>query len=178
MALSALTPTQLQSAYTATAAVRDHNQHMLVADRGPSWIRLMSHGRSLDAQAAALQGAADGIATEGAGNAYVPKTVDYLRGAAWHAQQGIATMRSGITEALAGHADLQAQASAMLDPKTVITVPNAYTDFETAVKRIDPSLLQKIEAAAAPAIPSFERARADVEESRGWLRDLAQTIPH
>jgi hypothetical protein len=174
----ALSPTQLQSAYTTTASVRDLNQNMLVADRGPSWIRLMSNGRSLDAAAGTLKGMADGIAVEGADNPWTPKTVDYLRGAAFHAHAGLETLRGGIAEALAGHAELQEQARAILDPASHISIPGSYNDFETAVKHTDPALLDRVAAAAEPARATFERARSDIEQSREFLRGLAQTIPH
>jgi hypothetical protein len=178
MAILALTPTQLPSAYTTTAALRDTNANMLIADRGPSWIRYMNNGRNLDSIASDLKAKADGIASDGADNAWTPKTVDYLRGAAWHAQQGVASLRTGVANALAGHEDLQAQAAAILDPKAPITYTKSFDDFETAVKHTDPSLLNAIADAGNAARGSFERAASDVTEAREFLRGMAQTIPH
>lgn len=172
-----VTAPQLQRAFDTTNVAKQQLQQMLVADRGPSWVRMLQAGRQLGAAATPLREAADTVVAAAPSDARVAKAADYLRGSAHHAVAGVEALRGSISGALAGHGELQQQALRILDPASRLAIPDDFNAFETAVKRVDPALLETIGKVSAGR-ESMVTARSDVEQARHWLRVIAQTTPH
>jgi len=179
MAVSAI---HLQGAYTTTSRAQQATTTLLQGDRTPSWARALSGARQATTVNAELAAAADTLASDVVAGepfaATIAKTNDYLRGAAWHSRQGVATLERGVADALSGHAELASFASRIMDPSAHLVAPTDITAFETMAKHIDPSLLNRIGEALRPASGSLERALADLTSARGVLRSIAAVTPH
>ncbi|MCW2925829.1 MAG: hypothetical protein JWM98_3233 [Thermoleophilia bacterium] len=164
----------LQHAFAATTGARDANARILQADRGPSWVRVLDAGRSSQGWSTELRSRADELAAAAPGDPGIAKANDYLRGAAWHATQGVDALRGAVVGALAGHEELQASALRLLDTTAKVDMYRDIATFESGVKGVDPALLTRVGEAGASARPSLERAGSDLDVARNWLRSIAQ----
>jgi hypothetical protein len=164
---------QLQRTYAAAGSTGDLAARMLVADRGPNWVRVLDSGRSLGQSAESLQHLTDESLAAMPDDGTLKVAGDFLHGASWHANKGLETVRGAVADALAGHEELQAQAAKLLDPRSQIAIPGDFNAFETATKHVDPQLLDAVGKAGWAGHESFEHARSDADQSRTWLREVA-----
>jgi hypothetical protein len=168
----------VQRSYTAAAATGDLAARVMFADRGPNWIRVLDAGRSLGRAAQDLDQTTNSTLSAMPDNGTLKVAADFLHGAAWHSNKGLETVRGAVSDALAGHEELQQQAAHLLDPNGTINIPGDFNAFETATKQVDPKLLDAVGKAGWAGHDSFEHARSDADQARTWLREVAARMQH